>query len=91
MARGVQAASASRYQLAATLFGTNKQGALVPAAVAHSAAWLDSGEASINLRFDAASLKESGLAAPYELRDLRLTNQADMSLLERRERAARIN
>ncbi|MEO7936149.1 MAG: DUF4785 domain-containing protein [Dokdonella sp.] len=88
---GVQAASASRYQLAATLFGTNKQGSMVPAAVAHSAAWLDAGETSINLRFDAASLKGSELAAPYELRDLRLINQADMSLLERRERAASIN
>jgi hypothetical protein len=30
---------------------------------------------------------KGGLSAPYELRDLRLVNQADMGLLERRERA----
>lgn len=91
LAIGVQAESASRYQLAATLFGTQKDGSLAPAAVAHSAAWLDAGSGAIDLHFDAASLNNSGLKAPYELRDLRLVNQADMSLLERRERAARID
>jgi hypothetical protein len=59
-----------------------------PAAVAHSAAWLDRGTATLDLQFDSAALLPSGLDAPYELRDLRLINQADMSLIERRERAA---
>lgn len=91
LAIGLQTAMASRYQLAGTLYGTRSDGSLAPAAVAHSAAWLEAGSGSINLRFDAASLSQSGLAAPYELRDLRLLNQADMSLLERRERAASID
>ena len=85
---GVQAAAASRYQLAAVLYGTDSRGQRVPVAAAHSAAWLNAGTGNIDLAFDAASLSASGVDAPYELRDLRLINQADMSLLERRERAA---
>lgn len=85
---GVQAAAASRYQLAAVLYGTDSRGQRVPVAAAHSAAWLNAGTGNIDLAFDAASLSASGVGAPYELRDLRLINQADMSLLERRERAA---
>lgn len=91
LAIGVQSVLASRYQLAATLYGTRADGSLAPAAVGHSAAWLEAGSANINLSFDARSLTDSALTAPYELRDLRLINQADMSLLERRERAAAIN
>lgn len=85
---GVQAAVASRYQLAGVLFGTRANGTLAPIAAAHAANWLEAGNGSIDLPFDAASLSASGIGAPYELRDLRLINQADMSLLERRERAA---
>lgn len=88
---GVEAVMASRYQLAGTLYGTRSDGSLVPAAVAHSAAWLEAGTAAISLSFDGPSLAESRLTAPYELRDLRLINQADMSLIERRERAVRID
>jgi hypothetical protein len=91
LAIGVQTASASRYQLAGTLYGTRSDGTLAPAAVAHSAAWLEAGAASLKLRFDASSLQAPGVGAPYELRDLRLINQADMSLVERRERAASID
>jgi hypothetical protein len=84
----VDVAVASRYQLAGVLYGTRADGSLAPAAVAHSAAWLDRGTATLDLQFDSAALLPSGLDAPYELRDLRLINQADMSLIERRERAA---
>ena len=57
-------------------------------AIAHAARWLDAGSASIELVFDASALAGSAVRPPYELRDLRLVNQADMSLVERRERAA---
>jgi hypothetical protein len=85
---GVESASASRYQLAGVLYGTRTDGSLGPAVMAHSAAWLEAGNGSIDLRIDAGALRASGASAPYELRDLRLINQADMSLIERRERAA---
>lgn len=85
---GVQPASASRYQLAGVLYGTNASGHRVPMAAAHAANWLGAGKGFIDLTFDEASLNAANIGAPYELRDLRLINQADMSLLERRERAA---
>lgn len=85
---GVEVASPSRYQLAGVLYGTRADGSTAPVAVAHSARWLERGNASIDLEFDAAALGASGIHAPYQLRDLRLINQADMSLVERRERAS---
>lgn len=87
---GVDVGDASRYQLAGVLHGTAADGRLKPAAIAHSAAWLEAGAGSIDLAFDAAALNAAGVRAPYELRDLRLVNQADMSLVERRERAATV-
>jgi len=81
--------SASRYQISAVLYGTGTDGALHAAALAQSAAWIGGDRGSIDLGFDAASL--GSLHAPFELRDLRLLDQASMSLIERRERALRID
>jgi hypothetical protein len=87
---GIEAANASRYQIAGVLYGTAPDGTRRPLAYAQSAAWLDAGSGRLALAFDAASLAAGKLTAPYELRDLRLSNQADMSLVERRERALEI-
>lgn len=81
---GVEVAGASRYQLSGVLYGTGKDGQRRPAAYAQSAAWLEAGAQRIVLRYDAQSLAAAGLSAPYELRDLRLGNQADQTTLERR-------
>lgn len=91
MALGVEIAVASRYQLAGVLWGTDSEGELRPAAIAHAAAWREPGEQHMILHFDEEALAPSGLVAPYELRDLRLIDQSGMSLLERRERALLIN
>lgn len=84
---GVEAVAASRYQLSAVLYGRAADGSQQPAAAAQSAAWLEAGSGFVELAFDAASLAAGGLRAPWELRDLRLVNQADLGLIERRERA----
>lgn len=88
---GVEAGSASRYQLAGVLYGTLADGSMRPGVIGHAATWLEAGNASITLKFDAESIAKSGIKAPYEVRDLRLINQADMSLIERREHAATLN
>jgi hypothetical protein len=77
-----------RYEARGVLYGTDGRGQLRPLAIAHSAAWMGAGEATLTLGFDAATLAASGLAAPYELRDLRLYDQGRMGLLHRQERAA---
>ena len=79
----VAAGSAGRYQVNAVLYGTGADGTLHPAALAQSAAWLGNG-GTISLGFDAATF--GGLHAPFELHDLRLIDQATMSVIERRER-----
>jgi len=84
---GVESASASRYQLAGVLYATTARG-LRPVAVGHAASWLDAGAGTIELHFDQDALAASGAGAPFELRDLRLIDQSDMGLIERRERAA---
>lgn len=85
---GIESAVASRYQLAGVLYGTRADGRLAPVAIAHAASWIAAGNGTIDLHFDAGAVQQAGVGAPFELRDLRLINQADMSLVERRERAA---
>jgi hypothetical protein len=87
----VDASAASRYQVDGVLYATASDGRLRPIALAQSAAWLDAGHGSIELRFDADSINASGMHAPFELRDLRLIDQATMGLIERREQALAIN
>lgn len=84
---GIEIASTSRYQLSGVLYGTGRDSQLHPAALAQSAAWLVAGKGTITLAFDAETLKASAMHAPFELRDLRLIDQASMHLIERRARA----
>ncbi|MCX7557023.1 DUF4785 family protein [Xanthomonadaceae bacterium JHOS43] len=86
----LEVGAAGRYELRGVLYGTAKDGSLQPFAIAHSARWLEPGKGEgITLDFgDLAS--KSGLAAPYELRDLSLNDQARLGLLETRARALRI-
>lgn len=81
---GVEASVASRYALSGVLHGTGSDGQLHPVAMGQVAAWLEPGRGTLELRYDASSLS---LGAPWEVRDLRLVNQADFSLQERRARA----
>jgi hypothetical protein len=83
----LDATIASRYQVSGVLYGTDANGDLRPLALGQSASWLDAGGGSIDLSFDADLIAASGLHAPFELRDLRLLDQANMSVIERRARA----
>ncbi len=83
---GVDVVAASRYEVRGVLFGTGADGQLVPAAVAHGAAWLEPGLGGLELRFDRSEVEASGLRAPFEVRDLRLVDQGTMGLLHRQAR-----
>ncbi len=86
----VDVATASRYNLSAVLYATDAKGQLVPAATAHSANWLTAGTQSLALTFGADLLGARGLSAPYEVRELTLSNQATLGVMERRDRGLRI-
>lgn len=83
----VEAAAAGRYELRGVVYGNDANGNPRPAAVAHSAAWLETGKAALTLRFDNAALRSSGLSGPWEVRALELRDQGRLGLLERRARA----
>lgn len=87
---GIEAATASRYAISAVLYGHNADGQLQPAVYAQSADWLKPGkDRHISVRFDAAAIAKSGLTGPFELHNLRLDDQVQLGLLERRQIAAR--
>jgi hypothetical protein len=83
----VQVAAASRYDIGGVIYGTALDGTRQPFAIAHSAAWLEPGKPKLTLSFDASLLDHPGLQAPYELREVTLTDQGSLNLLERRSRA----
>lgn len=84
---GVASAATGRYEIRGVLWGTNADGAMVPIAVAHSAASFGVGRRELELVFDEKLLSASGTSAPYELRDLQLTDQTRMGVLHRQARA----
>ncbi len=86
---GVEVASAGRYEVRGVLYATAEGGRLIPAGIAHSAAWLETGTAALGLTFDAEMLV--GVGAPFEIRDLRLVDQVKMGLLHRQARALTID
>lgn len=83
---GIEVATEGRYELRGVLFGNDADGRPVPVGVAHAANWLAPGQASLSLSFPADAL--AGLSAPWQLRDLRLTDQSAVAVIERRDRAA---
>lgn len=85
----VETASAGRYEVRAVLFGTDGSGQLRPMANAHSAAWLDQGGGTIGLHFP-VDVMGSGFRAPFELRELALSDQGRIARLERRETGPRL-
>ncbi|MFK8029309.1 MAG: DUF4785 domain-containing protein [Gammaproteobacteria bacterium] len=84
---GVETASSGRYEASAILYGTTKSG-LVPVASSATAQWLEQGSGQINLTFDPAQVKASGVVAPFVLQSVTLKDQSRMAVLERIARTA---
>lgn len=80
---GVEAAQSGRFQLSGILYGTDHSGGLRPVAMAHGAVWLEPGRHLLPLGFEDVDL--GGIGAPWEIRDLRLTDQGRMGLMQRVE------
>ena len=61
-----------------------------PAAQASTAAMLKPGNGALELVFDAATMAKAGVSGPYQLRDLTLVDQADLSTVELRRAGLRV-
>ncbi len=79
----------SRFEVRGTLYGMDA-GKLRPAAQASSAAVLKPGDATLQLVFDAATMAKAGVVGPFQIRDLTLVDQADLSTVELRRAGLRV-
>ena len=86
----VQVGAPGRYEVAATLFATGRDGLAHPVAQSASAAWLEPGTHTLRLAYDRAHVP-AGFGAPYELRGLTLKDQGRMGLLESRAVALKVS
>lgn len=84
----VESGSPGRYEARGTLYATAPDGSLAPVSQAHSAAWFERGKGTLVLAFDRGHVP-SGYGAPYEIRQLELTDQTRLAPLETRGRAVR--
>ena len=83
---GVEVGAPGRYEVRAVLYANSaKHDAMVPVGIAYSANWLQAGSQALTLNWPESVLGE--FSAPYELRDLRLTDQGSVAILERRSQA----
>jgi hypothetical protein len=72
---GIEVGLKGRYEVRGVLFGSDPSGTLKPLAMTMTAKWLESGKQSIELDIDQKIVYDSGLTAPFVLRNLQLTNQ----------------
>jgi len=73
---GIQVGLAGRYEVRGVLMGTDAQSQeLKPIAMTMSAAWLSTGEQTLEFPIDDKIIQESGLIAPYSIKNVQLTNQ----------------
>lgn len=78
----IVASEASRYEVRATLYGTDGKGAMVPVMETHAAQNTNAGSDQINMPFDADILSKANVNAPYELRNVRLFDQQQLGLVD---------
>lgn len=87
---GLEVATAGRYQVSGQVWGTAGDGSLQPLAMAQTAAVLDPGKGQLQLEVPAKLVLESGLGAPFQVREVQLRDQGRMALLESRSRGLTI-
>lgn len=72
----------SRFEVRGVLYGTDQAGNMKAIMMTHTAQNLGRGAGQIMMEFDAKILADSGLSAPYELRNVELRDQSQMAILK---------
>jgi len=80
----IEAKQSSRFEVRALLYGTNNQGQLVPVMETHAAQTFAAGTHELALTFDQAMLAKAGVSAPYQLQDVRLYDQQQLGMVDRK-------
>ena len=76
-------ASEGRYEIRATLLGSDQEGNMLTVMRSHSAFWLEPGQQTVMVRYDQKLLEQSGLLPPYQLKDIELMDQGQLAVLHR--------
>ena len=73
---GIEVGHEGRYEVRGVLMGTDANSLEIkPIAMTMSAAWLNVGDKSIDLKIDDKMIQESGLIAPFSIKNVQLSNQ----------------
>ncbi len=88
---GITASLAGRYEVKGVLYGHDSSGQARPLAMLMSANWLQAGDHNIPLALDQNLITQSGLNAPFELRNVQLFNQSLMAPVQTVEQGIAIN
>lgn len=80
----IEANQSSRFEVRAVLYGTTSQGKLIPVMESHAAQTLSAGTEQLALTFDQDMLAKAGVSAPYQLQDIRLYDQQQLGLVDRK-------
>lgn len=75
----IEAINASRYEVEGTLYGMGDDGKMHPMMQAQSANWFEPGQHQLVLHFNQEYLKQSPFHAPFEVRYIRLIDQAQLA------------
>lgn len=78
----LQVASEGRYEVSAMIYGSSGKKLNLPFMLSRSAYYLTPGEHTVKLQLDTNIIKNSGLKAPYILKNVRLMDQSRMALLQ---------
>ena len=78
----LQVASEGRYEVSAMIYGSTDKKLSLPFMLSRSAYYLTPGEHTVKLQLDTNIIKNSGLKAPYIVKNLRLMDQSRMALLQ---------
>ncbi|KEQ19453.1 DUF4785 domain-containing protein [Endozoicomonas numazuensis] len=79
----INVASEGRYELRATLYGTDENGEMRSIMRSHSAYWLTPGLQQVALKLDQKIFENSGLSAPFALKSFELIDQSQLGVLHR--------
>ncbi len=78
----LQVASEGRYEVSAMIYGSTDEKLSLPFMLSRSAYYLTPGEYTVKLQLDTQIIKNSGLKAPYIVKDVRLMDQSRIALLQ---------
>tara|TARA_R110001592_G_scaffold104272_3_gene293449 strand:+ start:4058 stop:5260 length:1203 start_codon:yes stop_codon:yes gene_type:complete len=78
----LQVASEGRYEVSAMIYGSTSKKLSLPFMLSRSAYYLTPGEHTVKLKLDTNIIKNSGLKAPYTVKNVRLMDQSRMALLQ---------